>query len=109
MVKQVGRPAASTSILMSSEVYEVASEGQRMVIWGDVMHVGAVQFAQPQVTIVFDTDSPTAAKARAKIFAEAAADRVLVAAAHQPFPGLGHLLRAGSGYQFVPYPYGGVK
>ncbi|GKS68084.1 MBL fold metallo-hydrolase [Nitrosomonas sp. PY1] len=90
-------------------VYKVESEGQRMLVWGDVIHVGTIQFAQPQVTIVFDTDSPTAAKARAKIFAEAATDRVIIAAAHQPFPGLGHLLRAGTGYQFVPYPYGGVK
>lgn len=90
-------------------VYKVQSEGQRMLVWGDVMHVGAIQFAQPQVTIVFDTDSPMAAKARAKIFAEAAADRAIVAAAHQPFPGLGHLLRTRTGYQFVPYPFSGVK
>lgn len=90
-------------------VYKVESQGQRMLVWGDVMHVGAIQFAQPQVTIVFDSDSPTAAKARAKVFAEAAADRAIVAAAHQPFPGLGHLLRTRTGYQFVPYPFGGVK
>jgi glyoxylase-like metal-dependent hydrolase (beta-lactamase superfamily II) len=90
-------------------VYKLESEGQRMLVWGDVMHVGAIQFAQPQVTIVFDTDSPLAARARAKIFAEAAADRVIIAAAHQPFPGLGHLRRARTGYQFIPYPFGGVK
>lgn len=90
-------------------VYKVESDGQRMLVWGDVMHIGAVQFAQPQVTIVFDTDSPAAAKARAKIFAEAAADRALVAAAHLPFPGIGHLRRTGNGYTFVAFPYGGVK
>jgi glyoxylase-like metal-dependent hydrolase (beta-lactamase superfamily II) len=89
--------------------YDVESDGQRMLVWGDVMHIGAVQFAQPQVTIVFDTDSPMAAKAREKVFAEASADHVMVAAAHQPFPGLGHLRRAGAGYEFIPYPYGGVK
>lgn len=90
-------------------VYSVESEGQRLLVWGDVMHVGAVQFAQPNVTIVFDSDSPTAAKARAGIFAKAASERALVAAAHQPFPGLGHLRRVGNGYEFVPLPYGGVK
>lgn len=90
-------------------VYQVDSDGQRMLVWGDVMHVGAIQFTQPQVTIAFDTDSPLAAKARQKIFAEAAAERVLVAAAHQPFPGLGYLRRVGAGYEFVPYPYSGIK
>lgn len=89
-------------------VYKVESDGQRMLVWGDVMHVGAIQFAQPQVTIAFDTDSAAAAQTREKIFAEAAADRIIVAAAHQPFPGLGHLRRAGKGYEFVPYPYGGI-
>lgn len=90
-------------------VYKLESDGQRMVVWGDLMHIGAIQFAEPEVTIVFDTDSPAAAKVREGIFADAAANRAIVAAAHQPFPGLGYLLRVGRGYQYVPYPYGGVK
>jgi len=89
--------------------YNIESDGKRMMVWGDIMHVGAIQFAQPQVTIAFDTDSPAAAKARAIVFAKAADDRVIVAAAHQPFPGIGHLRHVGTGYEFVPLPYGGVK
>ncbi len=90
-------------------VYDVESEGRHMRVWGDVMHVGAIQFAQPQVTIAFDTDSPAAAKTRAQVFAQVAEERTLVAAAHLPFPGLGHLRRMGAVYEFIPYPYGGVK
>ena len=90
-------------------VYKVTSEGHQLVVWGDVMHVGAIQFPQPQVTFVFDGDSSTAAKARKKVFSEVAKDRAIVAAAHQPFPGLGHLKRSGTGYQFIPYPYDGVR
>lgn len=100
-------PAAGHTL--GHTAYAVESAGQRMLVWGDTMHVGEIQFAQPQVTIAFDTDSPMAAKARAKIFAEVAANHVMVAAAHLPFPGLGHLRRAGTGYVFVPYPYGGAK
>ena len=42
-------------------VYVVESGGQKLVLWGDLMHVAAVQFAQPSVTIQFDTDSKAAA------------------------------------------------
>ncbi|MBC8119401.1 MAG: MBL fold metallo-hydrolase, partial [Burkholderiaceae bacterium] len=31
-------------------VYMVESQGQRLVVWGDLMHVGAVQFPEPAVT-----------------------------------------------------------
>jgi glyoxylase-like metal-dependent hydrolase (beta-lactamase superfamily II) len=85
--------------------YQVESEGQRMLVWGDVMHVAAVQFAQPQVTIAFDTDSTAAATARQAVFERAASTRCLVAAAHLPFPGLGHLRRGRVGYEFVPLDY----
>ena len=45
-------------------VYMVESQGQRLVLWGDLMHVAAVQFAEPSVTIRFDTDSKAAAAQR---------------------------------------------
>ena len=87
--------------------YSITSQGTELLIWGDVMHVGAVQFPHPEVTIVFDTNSPKAAKARDVVFANVAKKRTLVAAAHQPFPGLGYLRTAGKGYEFIAYPYGG--
>ncbi len=87
--------------------YSITSEDKELLIWGDVTHVGAVQFSHPEVTIVFDTDSTQAAKARESVFAEVAKQHTLVAAAHQPFPGLGFLREAGNGYEFVAFPYGG--
>ena len=38
-------------------IYVIESKGQKLVLWGDLMHVAAVQFAEPGVTIAFDTDS----------------------------------------------------
>ena len=43
------------------------------------------------MTIAFDSDAPAAAGERAKVYADAAKGRFLVAGAHLPFPGLGHL------------------
>jgi glyoxylase-like metal-dependent hydrolase (beta-lactamase superfamily II) len=90
-------------------VYLVESKGQKLVLWGDLMHVAAVQFAQPSVTIQFDTDSKSAAVQRKQAFAEAAKGAYLVGAAHLPFPGIGHLRAAGSGYAFLPVGYSVVR
>ena len=52
--------------------FVVESKGQKLVLWGDLMHVAAVQFAQPAVTIAFDTDSKAAAAQRLRASADAA-------------------------------------
>ena len=85
--------------------YVVESKGQKLVLWGDLMHVAAVQFPEPSVTIKFDTDSRPAASERKKAFADAAKRGYWVAAAHLPFPGIGHLRAEGNGYVFVPANY----
>ena len=89
--------------------YLVESQGQKLALWGDLMHVAAVQFAQPAVTIQFDTDSKAAAAQRQRAYAEAAKQGYLVGSAHLSFPGLGHLRAEGKGYVFVPLNYSGLK
>ncbi|BEP49811.1 MBL fold metallo-hydrolase [Variovorax paradoxus] len=90
-------------------IYLVESKGQKLVLWGDLMHVAAVQFAQPQITISFDVDSKPAAAERKKAYADAAKGRYLVGSAHLPFPGLGHVRAEGKGYVWVPVDYQQVR
>lgn len=89
-------------------IYAVESKGEKLVLWGDLMHVAAVQFAQPLVTIQFDSDSKAAAERRTKAYAEAAAQGYYVGGAHLSFPGIGRLRTEGSGYGFVPVNYRSV-
>ena len=86
--------------------YVAESQGQKVVFWGDIMHVAAVQFPEPQVTIQYDTDSKAAAAQRAKAYADAAKQGYLVAVAHISFPGLGHVKAQGKGYTWLPVNYG---
>ncbi|MEO8154778.1 MAG: MBL fold metallo-hydrolase [Rhizobacter sp.] len=90
-------------------IYVVESQGQKLVLWGDLMHVAAVQFPEPTVTIAFDTDSKSAYAQRKKVFADAAKGGYWIGGAHLPFPGLGHLRADGKGYVFVPLNYAPVK
>ncbi|WP_343729778.1 MBL fold metallo-hydrolase [Duganella sp.] len=86
-------------------IYTVESKGKKLVLLGDLIHVGAVQFDHPEVTIGFDSDAKAAAAARAKVFQAVAKDGTLVGASHLSFPGLGHLRSNGKGYQWVPVAY----
>ena len=103
------RAIAARGHTAGHSIYAVESKGQKLVLWGDLMHVAAVQFPQPSVTIAFDTDSKAAAVQRKKAYAQAAREGHLVAAAHLPFPGIGHLRTEGKGYAFVPIDYTPVR
>lgn len=85
--------------------YLVESKGQKMLVWGDTLHVQAVQFAHPDVSIKFDTDGAAAEKAREHVLADVAKNGYLVAGAHIAFPGIGHVAVDGSGYRWLPVSY----
>lgn len=87
----------------------VESEGEALLVWGDVVHVAAVQFADPAVTIAFDSHADEAASERAALFEDAATRGYLVAGAHLPFPGWGHVRAAGDAYEWLPLPYSALR
>ena len=89
--------------------YVVESNGQKMIITGDLIHVAAVQFDDPTVTISFDSEEKSAAASRDKVFTRAARDGTIIAAAHLQFPGMGRLRAAGAGWQFVPVNYARMR
>ena len=85
--------------------YVVESKGQKLVVWGDLVHVAAVQFDDPAVTIAFDSDAKNAAVQRKAAFADAAKGGYVVAAAHIAFPGLGRVRANGKAYSWIPVNY----
>jgi glyoxylase-like metal-dependent hydrolase (beta-lactamase superfamily II) len=99
------RALASHGHTPGHTTYVIESKGQKLALWGDLMHVAAVQFPTPSVTIAFDTDSKAAAVQREKAFLDAAKNGYWVAAAHLPFPAIGHLRTSGTGYTWVPANY----
>lgn len=99
------RAAAAHGHTAGHAIYRVESQGQRLVLIGDLIHVASVQLASPEVTIAFDTDEPMAQATRARVFGELARDGSLVAATHFSFPGVGRLRAAGKGWQWVPLDY----
>jgi glyoxylase-like metal-dependent hydrolase (beta-lactamase superfamily II) len=86
--------------------YAVESEGRKLLIWGDLVHAHAVQFARPGVSIDFDIDQKQAIATRRSIMKTVAADKSLAAGMHLPFPGIGHVRADGKGsYSWVPIEF----
>jgi len=85
--------------------YVLESTGEKLVFWGDTLHVQDVQFANPSVTVKFDVDAKAAAAQRKLAFADAAKNEYLVALDHAYFPGVGHIQKVGDHYRWIPVPY----
>jgi glyoxylase-like metal-dependent hydrolase (beta-lactamase superfamily II) len=85
--------------------YLVESGGESIEFCGDIVHFASLQFANPEIAVVYDVDANAAAKQRVKQFARIEKSRHLVATAHLPFPGVGHIRAADQGYTWVPVDY----
>ena len=89
--------------------YLFKSKEQSLLVWGDIVHNHATQFARPEVVLEFDVDSKQAMATRKRLFADAAKNKLWVGGAHLPFPGLGHVRAESSGYAWVPVEYGPIR
>jgi glyoxylase-like metal-dependent hydrolase (beta-lactamase superfamily II) len=73
----------------------IESGGERLLIWGDIVHLASVQLARPDARLIYDVDTELAAVTRAKVLDWCAAERLPVAGAHLGFPGFGRVVRSG--------------
>lgn len=89
-----------------SAFYTLVNNGEKITFIGDLIHVAAVQFPQPNVTISYDKDPDHASQVRSRSFADFAHNKTLIAAPHLPFPGIGYVVHNDhGGYRWVPVNY----
>ena len=85
--------------------YVVESKGQTLIVMGDLVLIGALQFSNPSLVSSFDADPKAAAEQRLRVFKMAAEGDYWVAGGHLSFPGIGHI-RGGDGhYSWIPANY----
>lgn len=86
--------------------FRLFSGQEELLVWGDVVHAHAVQFARPGVSIEFDIDGKQAIATRRQLMKSSAASKILVAGMHLPFPGIGRVRDDGHGvYSWVPVEF----
>ena len=82
--------------------FRITSGGQSLLMWTDIVHLPAIQFANPEAGVGFDVDGDRARETRKRILAQVVEERTLIAGSHLEFPAIGYVVREGGGYRFVP-------
>jgi glyoxylase-like metal-dependent hydrolase (beta-lactamase superfamily II) len=85
--------------------FHLESEGQRLLVTGDVANHHLLALNNPDWPFGFDADPAQAVATRRRFFGMAATDRVQVLGYHFPWPGLGHVETRGNGFGWVPSPW----
>jgi glyoxylase-like metal-dependent hydrolase (beta-lactamase superfamily II) len=80
--------------------FMVQSGGERLLIWGDIIHLPRVQIPRPDIALIFDVDSNMARVTRQRTFDWVAQEQLCVAGAHLDHPGFGYLVRDSGGYRY---------
>lgn len=86
-------------------VFVLESKGEKLLFWGDLIHVAAVQLHHPELLNDFDFDQQKAITQRIKAYGQAANEGYLIAADHISFPGIGRIRTAQDGFVWIPVPY----
>jgi glyoxylase-like metal-dependent hydrolase (beta-lactamase superfamily II) len=82
--------------------YLIGSGADTLLYVGDSVHHSILSVQEPDWTIVFDGDAPTAQKSRKDLLAKSAASGQRIYSVHFPFPGLGKFEKQGERVVWVP-------
>jgi glyoxylase-like metal-dependent hydrolase (beta-lactamase superfamily II) len=85
---------------------QVASGSNQLLCTADVVGHRAVSFQHPDWHVGFDLDLDQGAKTRRAFLERCASEKAMVSSYHLPFPGVGHVLRAGTAFSWLPSDWG---
>jgi glyoxylase-like metal-dependent hydrolase (beta-lactamase superfamily II) len=94
-VETIGHTPGHTS-------YVLSSGSDKVFIQSDVTNHPALFVANPGWRAFFDQDPAQAETTRRKTYEMLVAEKMRVQGFHYPFPGLGNVVKDGSGYRLVP-------
>ena len=79
----------------------ISSGNQQLLHLVDAVAHHVLGFA-PELRLLFDEDATIAASTRTRLFDQVATERTLVMGYHFPWPGLAHIRKTPSGFEWVP-------
>lgn len=89
--------------------FRITSGGKSLLMWTDIVHLPAIQFADPDAGVGFDVDGDQARETRKHILSDVSGEGTLIAGSHLEFPALGYVVREDKGYRFVPELWVGAE
>jgi glyoxylase-like metal-dependent hydrolase (beta-lactamase superfamily II) len=85
-------------------IFLVTSEGKSFAFLGDLTHHQILLLEKPRMQFSYDTDPKQAADSRVKMLDMLAANKIAVMSYHYPWPGYGHVVKAGDGFRYIAEP-----
>ena len=85
--------------------YHIESDGKRLLLFADACNHYVVSLQKPDWHVRFDMVKEGAAATRKKLLGMAAADKILAAGYHMPFPAVGYVEAQGSGFRWNAASY----
>ena len=82
--------------------WRIDANRESFLAWGDTVHFSHIQIPRPEIAVTYDLDPDQARKSRLRMLEISASERTLIAGAHVDAPGLGYIVRKGSGFAFEP-------
>ncbi len=86
-------------------MFRIESAGQQLLVWGDVCNHYVYSLQHPSSSVGFDDDKDMAIATRKRVLDMAAADDLLIAGFHMPFPAVGFVERTDESFRWVPATY----
>jgi glyoxylase-like metal-dependent hydrolase (beta-lactamase superfamily II) len=85
-------------------MFMITSEGKSFAYLADLSHHPILLLEKPRTEFTYDTDPKQAVASRVKMLDMLAANKIAVLPYHYPWPGLGHVVKTGEGFHYVPEP-----
>jgi glyoxylase-like metal-dependent hydrolase (beta-lactamase superfamily II) len=85
-------------------IFMISSEGKSFAYTADLTHHPILLMEKPRMEFAYDTDPKQAAGSRVKMLDMLAANKIPVLAYHYPWPGVGHVVKNGEGFHYIPEP-----
>ncbi len=95
-------PVANYGHTPGHTVFILESNGAKLIIAGDYLHIALVQFPNPDISASYDMDKQQAAASRKQILDYAAKNKIPIGGMHVVYPGIGAVEADGNGFKFTP-------
>jgi glyoxylase-like metal-dependent hydrolase (beta-lactamase superfamily II) len=84
--------------------FVVNSGSETLLVTGDTMHHFVISMQRPKLHFSFDTDPNQGVDTRMRMLDMLAKDGTTFLAYHFPWPGIGHVVREGDAFRYMPAP-----
>ncbi|MDR2475147.1 MAG: TonB family protein [Bacteroidales bacterium] len=90
-------------------LYLITSGISQLLVLGDLTHVTPLQMPHPEIAVTYDVDPKQAVESRKKILEYVAEYNIPVAGMHIPYPSIGYVKTAETGYDFWEMEINGTQ